>query len=1626
MASRSSADDVESPSRVILPTRPFSDERVATGRGEDINASCMYRKHQWVCHSADFKPDSFRSFMDPKERASYETSSSSSRKDGIQGRVYTIRMPNPIADSATTYSTVGSRGLNNGTKKEREYQTLLFAAELGRLLFLKERSPKNVNAEEAFNENDVAVNTTCEFHAGRPCYCVAGDEPRGILRTCIEEGKPLPVSPQCCSGNHEDGNCFCLPVEDSYQGISNLFDDFDVESFNDLPVSEQMAIGIEGLQFQSLNDAGGEESIKVYLELIRGKEALEDEDNIMALRFHYVIPNNSTVDFGDVVMETLEKHQKCTRKEKAGFYHMHRFIQSRYDLMELLDTVMWKEHDLHINSQKNQDPRLRDMMKHDMLFKEKIGFALDFPSDLNQLKEPYGEGNRMVDRILPDTKNCHFLKENYYQPNGAFCPTMEIQRNMLDLDYSLLQLKDDVHVLLDKYNLWYYIRQKEKYDIRLDREKVSLEPLVPVNGAAATNKLIHNPQDEEFLSQVNIATKDMAEEDQEKVRNTIKVWKENMDGAATNQFRHEQRGAQVIYLEKAKKNKTNEEARAHFRSWVHNSCVGLKRCARRKDNFNSTRGAFDTALVLAGRKENDLYKHPPWNPWHLGMKRCIAPNLGIGDMWIAELFKVIESVYFVSTHTGVVLFCFICGGDAFTTRRDKNNFLFVGGPDGGKSHSMNVVKNHMLIPDTYIMQTVKSETAMHDISFMDIREWREEEDLEYFLKNSKFANKQDIEKNRLTAALMYKLVRKQFKDKHDCHKWITKMIITVFSAQTGSSTNETKLSQFIPAMLSRKPPKFIPIIKRKDGNRSVSAMVSAQSQRSDSNKRQESRYDAKYQYYDMLRFLIMKYFNLGVLPEPTRKVFSLIMDKMKDKMSDKFKLNTRTELRIYGKAVQFMLIRVITTLFEHPKPNTTLAIGLVPVSNLDPWTMEDSKFQSIFLSDDGMRKLEKHEECWCTLVDKEGRALFDSKRFYIKINEQRVLDEHLKCKFFTRTFQRYEDGSFVGQEEDDELPETLLGHFYRQWVSINHRNFTKFAFAVNPLLTITVEDTVRAIWHTRSEICPDRHGLFEKQLLQIGINKLQNPDIADVGEKSKRDNLFFKIQENGNGDSEISVNYDYVKIGTLSETIALLQNVNSNMVGKDTDAYPDGFSVQSDYGTYREMIINLTKIQDSIGHRHLSPSRITKDNKPYWGYLHLSSGVQPLFDSTSMLLPIGREKHSMNDLSLQTWAQYSNEEGSLPLRNPREEREAKMLLYSQYQHKYPSGTGEKTSSGVVIETPPDKIRVVSTNHKKPVIIIKNSGTGIRDNSNCYLNINFIKENFEHRNTPLEDLNHLMCFFKEHLGYKYDGVKISRDEANRLKEKAKKSYDTAMKEAKKEDQSRLQRELEEENARLESLVAGPNEMTGKTILLGSPLLGKARGKFSSVDKTIHERRVCQPQNSLAVHYEHKEVLFRTEAANVPSKETAELIGLDQTDAEKRTIDIDIPMNDFGNMVRLEQLCELPEDVKVSDYKSLLEVDGSPFYFSSANAMNRLVHESVEKSGHQYQFPFRDNIRYPEDAAWVEEMSYHHNKVKDGDTWSWVPATSNGLGRKRELSKSVLQCIQNRKPRKRVRPNSTLLV
>jgi len=1622
--------------KCIQPEDPFSPERVNTGADDGTRAESMMLADQWVARSALFKRAQYFDQMNEGQKKFYSSLAPNARNKGLRGEVLSIRINTPFDPSDSSYQTVKKFGLDGRTLKMQEYRVFLLALELGRRILEAARGDTPVDADEAFRENGSAINTgPCERHPDLNCYCKTGDPPRDLFRTAVSEGKPIPWQTHCCSGNHDsEEHCYCLPIDtDSYENLPSEpddFTDFRVQEFNDLTVEQQAES--ENLTFQPLPDDScpTEEQPKVFLEFIKKKELIEDEDNVVAVRIFYVIPKSLNLDFGAEILRMLEENQKCQKKDEVGRFRMDRGIKTKFAFLEAIDRAMYLERDLHSNPQKNPDPVTRDMHKSDETFREKIKDILDFKKDTNKMKKSKhakdGEWSYLKDTIHQDSADYPFDLLNYYA-DGLFCPKPCITENMVDLQYSLLQRKDGKHALLEKQKLEDYKIELSHYEWRRAREStlVRAEPTPTGDGPAPSKQLAHNPCQEEFNSVLNSALNALSETEKDKVAGTVKLWKKEDDGSTFNILRHNQSRRRVAYLEEGRKNKTNAEAREQFRKYVHESVVEIRRAARDPNNFYSTKGAIRTPEMLSGREENAIYKHPPWSPWHLGIRKHVAPNLGVGDLFIVELFKVIETLFFVSTHMGILLFCWICGGDAFTTRRDKCNFCFVGGPDVGKSHAMNICKQHMFMPSTYMMKTKQSDTAMDDTHIMHTREWCEEQDTRYCLKNPKFAQLQDIEKNRLTAAVMYKLVRKQFKDDNDCNRWVTKMVITLFCAQTGSSTNVTELSKFVEAWRSRVVLVYVPKIKRTEGNRSVSAMVSAQAQRSESNKRQEGRYDAKCIYYDFLRFVMTVMLNQGVLPGPSRKVFNIIVDKMKDKMKDKFKINTRTELRMYGKAVQFMFVRVIETLFNHRKPDTELVLGFVPISNRDPWTMKDEEFQKLFVAPECMETLKKTSECEVFLVDSrgnkvdcEGNRTYDGENYRLNMSEEKLYGKK-GVVGFVRTFQRYVrgdlEGEFVGGPRDpDELPDTCLGEFYRQWTGFNHANFERFVNFINPMLCITMEDTVRAIWHSRHEFWADRFALFEKQLIQIGIQKLKNPEIRDC-KNSKRSSFFYKIQEN-NGDESDFVNYDYIRYGTKTQTIQMIMNAESD--------YPKGYKVQADYHTIEDMLNKMQEKHDSLGHKHLGPSFIPTDGgEPYWGELKLASGTAPDLDA---IMPLGREQKSTNDLSLpdeqKDWGAYAIS-GQLSCQDPEEKAEAKRLQYARYQHAHPDG--KETSGGSVIDTG----RVVSTDFKSPYL--KCVGNNTR-NPMIYFSVKAIKEAYGKRNVKWEDNNELIKFFEEHLGFKYDGFKISQEdsekfiaaaqkEAEKKAEKAKKKFSDRPEQL-KEELEFIAEELEEDCERLQGLVAGEGEEVGKTILLGSPYLGTAKGKLSSFDTELTEKRLCQSQTSAYVKVPHSESTLRTTSGNVPSNDTVELLGLEVKDANPDNRETTVSYNNLVNMDRHHKtLKNCPDDTKVDHYRALVS-EGS-FQFSSADEINRRMHMGLEDS--DYQFPKEEGVQYPDNQAMREELELTMRKVPDSRTrkgclvegYKWVPFHDKKK-RKRDLPDEMIASIRKRRPKRQL--------
>lgn len=832
---------------------------------------------------------------------------------------------------------------------------------------------------------------------------------------------------------------------------------------------------------------------------------------------------------------------------------------------------------------------------------------------------------------------------------------------------------------------------------------------------------------------------------------------------------------------------------------------------------------------------------------------------------------------------------------------------------------------------------------------------------------------QDEEKNRLTAGVSISLKKQQFKGIDDIVRWHTQQIITIQSMQIGCSTNETQLERkCIPAMLSRVPPKDMPKIKRIKGRRAVSDMNSAQSQQSSSRKNRAEQYCNKYRYYDSLRFLIYKFVNLGILTQPTRTAFDMVLDKLKTYLKGLgISLDSRTEDRCYGKAVSVAYLRIITTLFEFRKPRSELMLVATPFSDIDPWTLKDEDF-SYKIHDDDLDLM---------LSQMNKRDSFDNIRFvnesgeivqslFVRLNSERAYDKNDKCMFFLRLIQQ--SAPPIAGKVYRHCPESLVGEFYKQWVSVHHSNFEHFVKCVSPLMTISLEDTVRAIWLSRSEFVPDKLILFEKLLLRLGINCLKKDVLSNVYDDKKRKAMFKTSRVEVNEDNECSTYYSYLKLGKLKEVVSVLASDNSGK-SEESNTYPEGFEVYFDRLTIRDMLEDFKTVKDTQGYYYKSPSRINANNEPFFGIVNLAEGRLPDWQSVG---PDGKV-HALGSGLAKKWKDHIPKE-SFSKSCQDEQMEIKKAAFAKRQRK------EKST-----DTSLEKWKV-STKHHMPIIEISESQNGgMKDSSVVYLNINWIEKNFHTQNKKLEEVNPLIVFFQS-LGYRYDGIKITEKQREECEEKCRQRFTNNC--ARDKDGSKramLEEILRKDLERLkeQTLPEGtPDSDAGLKILLGSPFLG-----YTIDEEGNRQERTCTPQLSLSVTIHHTEDVWFTEAANVPSMHATEILNLPKADSEKKRVDLVLPINTFASMKRLDSLCILEDGVSVEDYKALYELSYRfrngvyyPYRFACPNHIKEQIHAMYKEDQKKYNF----TTHYPHDAAFHEEKSYDCKRVKINGRWVWV--------------------------------------
>lgn len=843
-------------------------------------------------------------------------------------------------------------------------------------------------------------------------------------------------------------------------------------------------------------------------------------------------------------------------------------------------------------------------------------------------------------------------------------------------------------------------------------------------------------------------------------------------------------------------------------------------------------------------------------------------------------------------------------------------------------------------------------------------------------KNPKYTRIQDEEKNRLTSGVSISVKKMQFKGDDDIVRWHTQQIVTIHSMQIGCSTNETQLEKkCIAAMLSRVPMKDMPKIKRTKGRRAVSDMNSAQSQQSASKKRMADLYMNKYRYYDSLRFLVYKCLNLGILVQPTRTGFDMILDKLKAYLKGLgISLDSRTEDRCYGKAMSLMILRVLSSLFEIPKPSSKLIIVATPYSDTDPWTMQDDEFKYKMHDEDLQRILENPlQENFENIrfIDATGRVVRD--KLFVKVSSEKAFDEKRCCIFNLRPIQCDPSGNRFRSSQNSHCPKTLVGEFYRQSVSIHHANFSHFVKSVNPLMTISLEDSVRAIWLSRSEFVPDKYILFNKLLTRLGINCLKKEVLTKVGDDKKRKAMFKTSRVEVDSDSDYNTNYSYIKLGKLKEVVSVLAADNSGKT-EESNSYPDGFEVYFDKLTIKDMLEDLKSVKDTQGYFYKTPSRINQDNEPFWGVVNVCKGRLPEWSNVT---PEGKVANSNEQTMRERLWRGQQLPKSFSKANTEEQLEWAKAAFAKRQRQL-----KKYSCNVTNEE-----WEVSTKHCMPVIeITESSHGGVKDTSDVYLNINWIEKGFKDRNKKLEDINPLILFFQS-LGYRYDGIKITEAQRKVFAEKCKVRFEKMKAGEEDVEKIKLYKEVYDSDLKRlkeQTLPEGsPDSDAGRKILLGSPFLGYTIDEHGNKDE-----RTCTPQLSMSVTIHHTEDMWFTEAANVPSAKATQMLNLPESDAEKKRLDLVLPINDFAAMTRLDALCILVDGAKVEDYKALYDYKCSrgffPYRFASPDWITHQIHEDYLNRNEEYMF----STHYPHCAAYHEEKSYDCKRVLMNGKWVWV--------------------------------------
>ena len=810
----------------VIPKTVSGLLRISCANGRVVNAACMWAKNNHFVRNSMCKAGYMDDLTEWEKRNITEVGPAVKVKN-----IYSITVQRPFHAYEKCHHALETN--DHGQEKTEAHKMFFFWAEIGRQLLqmvnVDNFSPTEMGEESAEPERSEGPDRYNTLQA----EATARGEP--LVQYCIRTNQTYPLKRACYAGGagHTAG-CFC--------GV-DLWnrDTAAAAAFTRKTVAEQRADpawAAAGLRPESqpvpVAGAGSndEHHAPVPIVLLEQIPEVRVEEGTGLkppgwLRWLFVIPEGCEINFEQVVLQVLSNHKKgmeagSKRKRGAALKVMNKFqryreIRDSREFLELFGMLTWKNPKQFLDGKlcamagkKNTRENLKPLLK-------KIS---SFEHQLKQLNHGYTEGvgwkNSVQERYPGAAPRC-FEFTNYVQ-QGFFNPTVALQRNMLLLNWKNLKLnKYSQFSFLHKYNLWHYTEALERYErqfLRGNKQRAVLLPRLTTTENPTGEK--HRPLTEEQSEFTDSFDKDCYPTTSGDITTGELSAKEGVLGADSLLFRSANEQELEEHYKEGKKLETNQAGREHDDKWVKDGLCRYKIMSQSPNVFPAQRGCFEECKRLAHKLKNKSSPYEAWNPIFMRGK-LPAPNVGIGDAFIHEMFHAAETLMFLSTHTEMLYFGYICSGDAFSIRCNKNHCILVGAADAGKSHIYVLLKDHFLVTSTIMSMTKQSDAAGDDWSICYTRLMFEEFPMDWIEKDPKYVMKQDQLKNMITNGKNFVAKKEQeLEPDTDIKRWKTILRVTMFSCQIVGSTNWTSIRrEGVKAMLSRLPPRNQPRISRK-------------------------------------------------------------------------------------------------------------------------------------------------------------------------------------------------------------------------------------------------------------------------------------------------------------------------------------------------------------------------------------------------------------------------------------------------------------------------------------------------------------------------------------------------------------------------------------------------------------------------------------------------------------------------------------------------------------------------------------------------------------------------------------------------------------------------------------------